>query len=314
MNVGTMRAVTVVAAADPSPTAPFSLPAAQSQGSPTAPAPALGHDLFPAPILASAGSPIAGTVPFTPGVLLKVVAVTANPGSLAVFLPSSDLQSPSDLLSGFGMPVTRILKQTGASKLVALVRTGNLTYRASLSALNSGYTLSLNLLNPVQPRTADTIAAAPGVSASTFLAMHQLATGAQLASVQPAGNGNHFVNFTETVPYPVWGAHARVTVTPNGQVLAVDLSWVDTSRAALAPSVALTDALARIAAGQGAIHSTGALPSDSEEVNAPSILYVPVATTGGVYYEPLYQFNGHTFGGATFEVYVPALDPSYLHP
>jgi len=303
---------TVVVEADPSPTAPFALPAVQGQGSPTATPLTLGHDLFPAPALASADSPISGTAPFTPGVLLRMVSVPANPGSLAVYIPSSDPQSPSDLLSGFGMPVTRVLGQAGVSKLVALVRAGNLSYRASLTALNSGYALHLNLLNPVQPRAADTIAATAGASASTFLAAHQLATGAQLTSVQPAGNGNQFVNFTENVPYPVWGAHARVTMAPNGQVLAVDLSWVDTSRAALAPSAALPDALARIASGQGAIHSTGALPSDSEEVNAPSILYVPVPTAGGVYYEPLYQFSGHTFGGSAFEVYVPALDSSYL--
>jgi hypothetical protein len=293
---------------------PFSRPAVPGQGSPTATPFALGHDIFPAPIITSSGAAIAGTVPFSPGVVLKMTSVPANPGALAVYRPSSDLPSPSDLLSGFGLPVTRVLGQAGTTKLVALVHAGNLAYHASLTLRNSGYELHLNLLNPVEPRAADTVATTAEASATTFLASHQLAGGAQLSSAQPAGNGNRFINFTENVPYPVWGAHARVTAAPSGQVLAVDLSWVDISRSALAPSLSPSDGLAQIASGQAAIHSTGALPTTNDTVNAPSILYVPVMSRGGIYYEPLYQFSGHTFGGASFQIYVAALDPSYLTP
>jgi len=305
---------TEVALANPSATAPFSQPAVQSQGSPTATPLALGHDMFPAPALTSSGGAIAGTVPFSPGVLLKMAAVPASPGSLAVYRPSSDLPSPSDLLSSFGFPVTRVLGQAGTTKLAALVHAGSLAYRASLTLHNSGYGLHMNLLNPVEPRAANTVAVTAEASATTFLATHQLAAGAQLTGMQAAGNGNQYVNFTENIPYLVSGAQARVTVASTGQVLALDLSWVDTSRAALAPSVSASDALARIASGQAAIHSTGALPTTNDDVSAPSILYVPVTTAGGVYYEPLYQFSGHTFGGARFQIYVPALDPSYLTP
>jgi len=314
VTVAATPAATELALAQPSATVPFSQPAVPAQSSPTATPLALGHDVFPAPALTSSGGAISGTVPFSPGVLLKMASVPASPGSLAVYRPSSDLPSPSDLLSSFGLPVTRVLGQAGTTKLVALVHAGNLAYRASLTLRNSGYGLHMNLLNPVEPRAANTVAATAEASAATFLATHQLAVGAQLTGMQPAGNGNQFVNFTENAPYLVSGSQARVTMAPNGQVLAVNLSWVDTSRAALAPSITPTDALARIASGQAAIHSTGALPTTNDEVDAPSILYVPVTTAGGVYYEPLYQFSGHTFGGARFQIYVPALDPSYLAP
>ncbi|MGH2388647.1 MAG: hypothetical protein ACRDIE_10630 [Chloroflexota bacterium] len=230
------------------------------------------------------------------------------PGSLAVFIPSTTRQSPTDLLSGFGLTPIKTLSTSTAAKTVALVRTGGLTYRAALTVRSAGYVLHLTLLNPVQGGSATD----PMAAARTFLAQHGLAAGAQPAGVHAATGGDKVVLFTQTTPYIVQGAHAQVTVSAGGQVRTVDIQWIDTTRAALAPCISAASALNLIGLGQGVVHSAGTLPTTNDSVGAPDIVYLPAGSGSNLYYEPVYVFSGHSAGGANFQIYVPALDPSYL--
>jgi hypothetical protein len=136
--------------------------------------------------------------------------------------------------------------------------------------------------------------------------------GAQPSGLPTAVGGNHVVTFTQSTPYAVLGAHAQLTVSPSGEIQTADIQWVDTSSAALVPSISPAAALNMIALGESAVHSTGALPTASDTVDAPDLLYVPVGAANSLYYEPVYVFSGHTFGGADFHIYVPALDPAYF--
>ncbi len=294
-------------AASPNPT--FSHPAVPAQGSATSTSVAPGHALFPAPALVGNLSPLSNTVPLTPGVAIQMTGVTpAGPGSLAVYVPSADQQSPTDLLNAFGLTPIKVLSKSAAAKTVALVKAGNVTYRATLTVQSGGYSLHLTLLNALQPGpAADPIFAARG-----FLSAHGLAVGAQPSGLPTATGGNHVVAFTQSTPYAVVGARAQITVSPSGEVQTADIQWVDTSSAAIVPTLSPAAALNMIAQGESVVHSTGALPTASDTVGAPDLLYVPAGAANSLYYEPVYVFSGHTFGGADFQIYVPALDPSYF--
>ena len=81
----------------------------------------------------------------------------------------------------------------------------------------------------------------------------------------------------------------------------------------LAPGISAATALAQIADGEGLVWIDGAIPTDTASVTDTTILYVPVAGGGATYYEPVYQFSGRTLAGGLFHVYIPAVDPAYLH-
>ncbi len=300
---------TEVANVAPSANPTLFRPAVPAQGSTTATIVAPAHAIFPVPALAGSQSPLTGTTPFTPGVTLHLTTqAPSNPGSLAVFIPSTTPQSPTDLLSAFGFTPIKMLSKSSDAKSVTLVRTGSLTYRAALTVRSAGYALHLTLLNPVQgSNVVDSVSAA-----RTFLTQHGLAAGAEPAGVRVATGGDKVALFTQATPYLVQGARAQVTVSAGGQIRMVDIQWVDTTRAALAPSISASTALSLISLGQGVVHSTGALPTTNDSVAAPSIVYLPAGSASNLYFEPVYVFNGHSFGGADFQIYLPALDPSYL--
>ncbi len=249
-------------------------------------------------------------MPLSPGIVLQMTgSAPSNPSSLAVYVPSADQQSPTDLLNAFGLTPIKVLSKSTAAKTVVLVKTGSLTYRAALTVQSAGYSLHLTLLNALQPGTT----VDPTFAARGFLSAHGLAVGALPSGLPTAAGGNHVVLFSQSTPYSVLGARAQITVSPSGEIQTADIQWVDTAQAALVPSISPADALNLIAQGESAAHSTGALPTASDTVGPPDLLYVPTGAANSLYYEPVYVFSGHTFGGADFQIYVPALDPSYIN-
>jgi hypothetical protein len=265
--------------------------------------------LFPAPALVGSLSPLSNTVPLTPGIALQMTgSPLSNLSSLAVYVPSADQQSPTDLLNAFGLTPIKVLSKSTPAKTLVLVKSGGLTYRAALTVQSTGYNLHLTLLNAVQSGAA----VDPTFAASSFLTAHGLAAGAQPSGLPTLAGGSHVVVFTQSTPYSVLGGHAQITVSPSGEIQTADIQWVDTAQAALVPSISPAAALNMIALGEAVVHSTGALPTAGDTVAAPDLLYLPTGPADSLYYEPVYLFSGHTFGGADFQIYVPALDPSYI--
>ncbi len=253
-------------------------------------------------------------MPFTPGALLQVITVPPpDPGPLAVYRPLQTPESPMDLLSSFGLVSadTKLLSQT-AAKTVALVSIHSYGYRAELSPTSYGYHLKLVLLNAVQPSSVPLPPFDAGANARIFLNKYRLAPALNLDTVTALPDGDRTATFSEWAPFQLVGARASVTFSVRGVLRLADVRWVDISRADQAPGSPFALALQEVAAGQGSVHTTGALPDATSTITASTIIYVPVNDTDGIYYEPVYRLSGYTTSLVPFYLYVPAIDRSYL--
>jgi hypothetical protein len=254
------------------------------------------------------------TTPLTPGVLLRLpTAYPPDPGQLAIFQPSVQQILPFDELHSFGFTIERVRSQT-KSYVSAFVAFDNRHYTAKFQQTSFGFNLKLTLISAVPATLSQPPAFDPASDARTFLGAHQLALdGLQLEPVKALPDGSKIAEFSEFAPADrIIGAHAAVTFNAQGVLIALDMQWVNTATPPLVQGISAMAALDSVAAGNGFIHTTGALPDSTAMITGTTILYVAVAGTNGVYFEPVYCFSGVTRLGATFQVYVPAIDRAYL--
>lgn len=270
---------------------------------------------FPLPLASNAlpDSPISRTVPLSPGVVLQnQVQLPAIPGTLGVYQLQAQQYSPRDLLDAYGL-LPRVIKRQTATSIVGLVSIGNRFYWSSFQLTATGYTLEMTLVSALAGQATPPSQFDAGAAARTFLVAHQLCDGLQPDNPVTLADGSTEVTFSEFAPYQIMGAQARVTLSPTGVLTAVDVQWVDTSVSTLAPTISAATALGQVADGLGLVWIDGAIPAGTASVTGSTTIYVPVAANGITYYEPVYQFSGLTPTGSLFRVYVPALDPAYLH-
>ncbi len=287
--------------------------AAHAAGSPTVVVPVATQFPAPSQLNAAPDSPLAHTTPFTPGVLLRLPAAFApDPVSLAVYKPASAQQSPIEQLRVFGLQPSKVLSDT-RMRAVAIVSADSRFYRADYQSRSTGFRLRLALLTAVPASASQPPSFDAASSARTFLGAHQLAgDGQQLDAVTTLADGTRAAHFSEYAPDQIVGARATISFNSRGVLVAADIQWVFTSVAPLEPAISSAAALDSVAAGNGFVNASGALPDGTSTITGTTILYLPVTAPDGTYYEPVYRLSGLTATGSAFQVYVSALDRAYL--
>lgn len=272
----------------------------------------------PVPGNAGTGSPLSTTQPLTPGVALQVKDVPPpDPGLLPVITPVAHTTDARQILAGYGFGPQQIgASGAGTSSTTAtVILSGHRVYRVTLLAQSYGYHLTLKLLtaipqNPGAPATSFD----PKSSARAFLLHHYLTTDLGKDTVSQVGSDT-VITFTTTLSntYQVAGMGTTLTYTRAGALKAADIHLVDDSSPPLYTGLSASAALAEVARGNGLAAVAGGASLDSTaSVTSTAILYVPVTDGGASYLEPVYRFSGVTGSGAPFDVYVPAVDQSYL--
>jgi hypothetical protein len=291
--------------------------AAAVMPSPSPTVPAANQFPVPSQLNATLGSPLGHTVPLTSGVVLHLPGTTspADPGQLPVYKPALPDLSALDQLRSYGLiPAPKSISQTKAGT-VATVGADNQFYLATYQAKSYGYRLKLARVSPVPASLPQAPAFDAASNARTFLTAHQLVAvddGMQLDSVTSKADGSKVATFSKYAPDKIVGARAVVTFNSQGVLTALDIQWVNTAVAPMAPGISAAAALDSVTAGHGLVHADSALPDSASTITGTTILYVAVNAPDGIYYEPVYRFSGVTATGSAFQVYVPAIERNYL--
>ena len=267
---------------------------------------------LPAPANAGPDSPLSGTKPLAPGVLLQFSGggPSLPDGGLPILGgPVQQGGSALATIAGYGFSLQQTTDTVdGVSGTVTI---DHLPYTLSLKARSYGYQLALRLVGPI-PQLPVLGNADPSRAARAFLAAHHLDAGLRPTGVTTDAQKIStvgFATYSNSGPYQVAGAGATLTYTAGGALTGCEVRIVDQSFSPLAPAIGIKDALTAVANGAGLVQvSGGAVPTNGAVVSSATIVYVPVvASTGDTYYLPVYHLAGNTAAGASFDVYTLAL-------
>lgn len=274
---------------------------------------------FPLPSVAAAppDSPLSGLQPLASGIKLHAAGLLpSDPGLLPVIAPIAHDVAARQILQSYGFLPTAVQsssESTGAFS--ATVSLNHLQYSAVLTAESYGYSLMLQLSTIAPPATAASGSAFDAASdARTFLHVHGLDENLQSTAVLP-GQGTTTVTFTTYLSntFSVPNAGASLTYNSAGVLTSADIHVVDDSTAPTVSGISAEDALAEIASGGGIVQAAPNVVVDSSStVTDATILYLPIASAGGTYLEPMYRFDGVTAANQPFQVFAPAIDHAYL--